>query len=366
MNQNQHLIRLLLLLLLALSCWGVERHEGPLSCPMGREYWLGFPNGHDAARTYWLVVAVHGAGGKGDGMKSFTLTGTQDDYLVVAPSFPLGNPGYYQVLGGGADQQLIGLFKQLQTRFKLRPRLFLYGFSGGAQFAHRFTMAHPDLVIGVSAHSGGTWGPALNPKASTIPLALSCGLDDIKPSTSGDAPRIVEADGYFQQVLKGGYCAKLRYWEGVGHNPAAPIKDLTAECYDLATTGLYPSQRAEADQAFKAIDELLQAGKSAEAKAAIAALPKLVLPALKRKAPARSLLPAAEQSNQRAAFVAAGIGGKSGLNKDFWIDDRNENEAGWNDSRKAMEFRATITRYWLTERAAAYARRLPADGGKTP
>jgi hypothetical protein len=57
-----------------------------------------------------------------------------------------------------------------------------------------------------------------------------------------------------------------------------------------------------------------------------------------------------QQNERRAEFVTAGIGGRSKLNRDFWIDDSAENEYGWNESvvsRSAQLERARAG--WLTQ-----------------
>ncbi len=62
-----------------------------------------------------------------------------------------------------------------------------HGVSGGAQFAHRFMLKHPQLVD-CSAHSGGTWAtsdewsPAVDPRAASVPLVISCGKLDAAPA----------------------------------------------------------------------------------------------------------------------------------------------------------------------------------------
>lgn len=341
------------LCLLGTSMVAVERTEGPLSCPMGRQYWLGFPHGYDPAKTYWLVAAAHGAGGTGEQMRSWQMPGPRTDYIVVAPSYP-GNQkdGFYQTLGGGSDTQLIGLFQQLKTKYHLRDQLFLYGFSGGAQFSHRFAMAHPELVVGCSAHSGGSWGPEVAKGAMGIPMFFSCGLDDIQPSVPGALPRIEEAERYFTSVLQKTMFVKLRYWEGMAHQPSPEIPRLTAELFELSTTGLYPHQRIAVDAEITHIDELIASGGFAEAKRALAALPKIKLPPNVPKKPNWATLPEAERTAQRATFVKAGIGGLSALKRDFWIDDRNENQDGWTESPVAKSALQQRFRAWLTDYVA--------------
>ena len=333
-----HPLRLYLLVIIGLlsfysSLCAVERTVGPLKCSLGRDYWLGFPHGYDEKKTYWLVVAVHGAGGTGEGMKGYSFPGPRDDYIVVAPSFPINaKEGYYQVLQGNSDVQLIKLFQELKVKYPLQDKLFLYGFSGGSQYSHRFTMAHPEVVVGCSAHSGGSWGPEINKKAMGIPLFFSCGLDDTSPSVAGALPRIEEAEKYFTQIQASGMLAKLRYWQGIEHSPGPKIPQITAECYELATTGLFPKQRQAWDEERKKIEGLIAQGSIDEAKKVLRTLQKYKFPMPGPKLPTWMSLNPQQQEEQRNIFIELGIGGKSKLGRDIWINDSNENEYGWNES----------------------------------
>jgi hypothetical protein len=267
-------------------------------------------------------------------MKDYKLVGPRKDYIVVAPSFPdASNPGYYQVLGGEAGKQLVDLFKQLKTKYRLHDKLFLYGFSGGAQFSHRFTMAYPEIVIGCSAHSGGTWGPELNVKAIGIPMFFSCGLADIEKSRADTKPRIDEADAYFIEIQKKGFLTKMRYWEGVPHRPGPKIPDLTAECYEFATTGFFPNQQQIWNAEVEKVHALIDAGSLPEAKKALTALLKFKLPAPAVKAEKWTVLTKPQQEEQRKKFVDLGIGGKSTNGKDYWVNDQYENEYGYNENQ---------------------------------
>jgi poly(3-hydroxybutyrate) depolymerase len=346
----------------------VERTEGPLTCPMGRQYWLGFPHGYDPDKTYWLVAVAHGAGGTGDSMKSWQMAGPRTDYIVVSPSYPKSEAeGYFQGLGGNADAQLIGLFKALHAKYKLHDQVFLYGFSAGSQFSHRFTMVHPELVVGCSAHSGGSWGPHVNPAAMGVPMAFSCGLNDVQPSVPGALPRVEEAQKYFALMQQQGMCAKLRYWEGVGHSKSRGSDEMTAEAYELATTGLFPHQRTAIDAELAKVDALITADDVTGAKRAILALAKFKLPPVKPKTPKLASLTPDELTAQRAEFVASGVGGASKLGRDIWIDDRNENQDGWMEnptSRTALQARY---RDWMKDQVAGRLAKIkpePAKGKK--
>jgi len=75
--------------------------------------------------------------------------------VLVAPSFTAdGNAGYQRL--EGADQILeaivaeVGLLTGATT-----AKFFMFGFSGGAQFTHRYTMVHPDRVSGAVVGAAG-------------------------------------------------------------------------------------------------------------------------------------------------------------------------------------------------------------------
>ena len=147
-------MRPLLAALLLLSSAGAVAEE-PAKDGMGRDYWLYPPKRVEPTRTYWLVVGVHGMGGTGRGAGGIASWATRrDDCLVVGPTFPSDG---YQFLLKDSDRQLIELAAALAKRHRLHPKAYLVGFSGGAQFVHRFAHAHPGRVVGYAAHSAGSW-----------------------------------------------------------------------------------------------------------------------------------------------------------------------------------------------------------------
>lgn len=89
--------------------------------------------------------------------------------IVLGPSFsqpkrvegaprPPGMPrDSYQMSGPTHEAKLAALIAEVGKIWKLNPKIVVHGFSAGAQFAHRFAFKHPEQVVGVSAHSGGSW-----------------------------------------------------------------------------------------------------------------------------------------------------------------------------------------------------------------
>jgi predicted esterase len=250
--------RLALAFLLTLFATTVRAADPqPRQDSMGRDYYLYTPDRIDKQKTYWLVVGVHGYGGNGKGAAGIAPWAKHGDCIVVGPSFP--NNGY-QGLGQQAGEQLDQLFKDLGKEYKLHPKLFLYGFSGGAQFAHRFMMAYPDLVAGCSAHSAGSWSTGehwgnINPKAANIPLVISCGQSDTAKSTP-DAPytRLEWAKLFEKKAAEAGLLFQAAYWPNTAHAATPGVVRMTTDCYDLATK-IQPPRQAAIDAIKKSIEE---------------------------------------------------------------------------------------------------------------
>lgn len=228
---------------------------------MGRDYWLYVPDEIDPNKTYTLVVGVHGAGGNGKGAAGYAGWVKQHDVIVLGASYRYEG-GYYQYLQNKTDQQTIDLFKVLRKEYQLHDKLFIAGFSGGSQYAHRFAMKYPEIVVGCAAHSGGTWGtgdypssekqkPYINPKARGVLFVISCGEKDTKKSF-GEAPfgRLEWAKRYEQMLEKGGFIYDAQYWPNVGHNQSKGARQQTVDCF-VASTQRLPEYEAERDEIAK-------------------------------------------------------------------------------------------------------------------
>ena len=159
--------------------------------------------------------------------------------IVIVPSFTDG----YQAGDGKWAKQLIENFKEVAKKYQVHDKRFVHGHSGGGQFAHRFAFAEPRYVIGVSAHSSGSWACAggygkINKQAKNIPFAISCGKKDTALSTPDSAhTRIAWYKLFEAEMKKEGFDVDGRTWPGVGHGvPLKLMGEQLRECFLKATS----------------------------------------------------------------------------------------------------------------------------------
>lgn len=235
---------------------------------MGREYFLFTPDKIDPAVTYWLVVEVHGYGGHGSEGSGVRGWADRGDCIGIAPSFPDG----YQRLELNTDQQLIQIFQKLQKDFKLHNKLFVYGHSGGAQFAHRFTLKYPQFVVGCCATSAGAWATGgsygnLNQMAANLPIAISCDEKDTElAGPNVPMTRIVWAKKFEEELGKKHFFYRAEYWPNAGHggDPKGNA-ELANEAFSLGTSGMVGKDRADFDAKIKTLNDLVQTGNVGQA-----------------------------------------------------------------------------------------------------
>lgn len=252
----------------AVCCLPALARESHRQDAEGRDYWVYTPDRIDEDMTYTLVIGVHPYRGRGQGAGG--LSGWAEEYgcIVVGPTYDSNG---YQYLQAGAEQQTLDLIRTLGEEFNLADKVFVAGFSGGAQFAHRFAMKHPEIVAGCAAHSAGTWGTGdydahePNPEATGVLFVVSCGEDDTA-KMAPDVPfsRLDWAKRYAELLEEGGFTYDAQWWPRTGHRQTDGARAMTRDCF-LAATQLAPVY----DAAVAGIEADIEAGDYAEAWRAI-------------------------------------------------------------------------------------------------
>lgn len=124
---------------------------------LGLPCWLAIPAGFDPGSA--PLVAVHGIRRNAKlQAELFGKVAAASGQAVIAPLFAEEPWCLYQqvVRKGRADLALLGLMNELRlSGIWNTEKFYLSGFSGGAQFAHRFAMLYPHLIAGLSVASAG-------------------------------------------------------------------------------------------------------------------------------------------------------------------------------------------------------------------
>jgi len=131
------------------------RHDDPT-----HEYFAYVPTAAEAGAP--LFVGVHGISRNAEELaQRFSGQCEEFNVVLVAPHFSQGHSTDYQRLGRSgrgprADEALHSILEEVAwlTGAEI-ARIHLFGFSGGAQFAHRYAMAYPHRVAGAVVAAAG-------------------------------------------------------------------------------------------------------------------------------------------------------------------------------------------------------------------
>ncbi len=163
--------------------------KGALAC------WLAIPSNMSAGTS--PLVAVHGIRrGAKQQAELLAPRAAARGRPIIAPLFDKVNwPAYQQVVRGKrADLALLDLMTDLRLAGTWQSRRFeLCGYSGGAQFAHRFAMLYPQLVTRLTIASAGWY---------TFPdnAAFPYGLKETTGKAGHWGPRIAAGLDQFLEI----------------------------------------------------------------------------------------------------------------------------------------------------------------------
>ncbi|ROR32799.1 hypothetical protein [Inmirania thermothiophila] len=244
---------------------GVQR----LRTPEGVRYHAWFPEERPAG----LVVSVHGISrNAAEHVRRLAPAAAAAGYAVVAPLLPPGRFRGFQRLRAGAAEAVEDVVADAAARAgRPFPRFVLVGFSGGAQFAHRYAMLRPGRIESLLLGAAGWYtlpdpalpwplgvAPGTAPAAVDLagflrlPVTVVVGADDTRRDVSLNADPAVdrllgrnrlERARRWVAALRarrraGGAPVRLRVLPGVGHDFAeaarAGLVDALAEALGVA------------------------------------------------------------------------------------------------------------------------------------
>jgi pimeloyl-ACP methyl ester carboxylesterase len=117
----------------------------------------------DLSKPVPVLVALHGFGSNGDEMIApFVQEAERLGWIVVAPTFNYRDwrdPEQVRLDEAEFIPAIRGIIESLpaQVQAPVQSRALMFGFSRGAQLAHRFTFFYPESVRGVVTVGAGTY-----------------------------------------------------------------------------------------------------------------------------------------------------------------------------------------------------------------
>ncbi|HLF26768.1 MAG TPA: hypothetical protein VJG32_10555 [Anaerolineae bacterium] len=185
--------------------WDIYQYRRVLAVDPHLEYWLHVPGRCSAGESCPVFVFVHGTGGSGrEYIKTWRGYADREGFILICPTFGDG----YQRLANTAVVGLTAILDEVGQSYPVPARIILSGFSGGAQFAHRFAFAHPERVQAVAVHSAGSYDEP-KPGAAYIPFLVTVGLDDVE--------RVDLARWFADALEAAGYTVTRLEFEHLGH-----------------------------------------------------------------------------------------------------------------------------------------------------
>lgn len=123
-----------------------------------------------------------------------------------------------------ANDRLLRIVDGMYADYSLEAKIFLVGFSEGAQFVHGYAFAYPNYVVGVSVIAAGNYFRP-PPELNYIPFEVIVG--------ERDNPIAVEHAQELTSLLgSAGYRVGLHILPGVGHQISKDAVKITLDLYD--------------------------------------------------------------------------------------------------------------------------------------
>lgn len=187
------------------------RHETP------SEYYLYIPkNAKDSAETR-IFVGIHGEGGSGrDCWSDWQSYAKKEGFVLICPSLADQNGGWMQDQG---EAKVRDILNAVLGEHKYNPKVYIAGFSAGAQFVQGFAMNYPNNTAGVAVLSAANYY-GLNGASKNIPYLVMIGEQD-------NADAVTGAQNLKVALENGGYKFQFLLEPGTGHTLTGDAKDMT-------------------------------------------------------------------------------------------------------------------------------------------
>ena len=174
-------------------------------------------------KSYPVLIFVPGLSGRGENAVTaeFKRLADQEGFIIIAPSFVFDEANWnsktsYQYPEVWSGNALLDIIAKVKEKNALNPsKLYLHGFSAGAQFVLRFALWKPELCAACAAHASG--GTVVPDKYCNVKFMVSVGKED--------TDRIAKAENFYNSAKADGIDVNYRQYEGGHVLPPAEITD---------------------------------------------------------------------------------------------------------------------------------------------
>ncbi len=138
----------------------------------------------DEQTPHPILVMIPSLSGRGEQFASqaFKEFARQENLIIVAPSFIYDETNWanrqsYQYPAVWSGQALLAIVSQMSEKYQISTsKMYLFGYSAGAQFALRFCLWRPELCAACAAHAGG--GTVIPEKKINAKFFVTVGSQD--------------------------------------------------------------------------------------------------------------------------------------------------------------------------------------------
>lgn len=176
----------------------------------------GYAPASNPGEIFRVLVPVSGLDGRGRGFtrNEWQQFADQERMVIVSPWFRFdlddwNNFSSYQYPSAWSGQALEDILDNVALTQPIdTERVYLFGFSAGAQFVHRYGLVSPERCVALAAHAAGGY---TNPTAF-VDVAYSIAVGDL------DTVRVPGAQSFHNAAAGLGIDSRLTIYPGLGHS----------------------------------------------------------------------------------------------------------------------------------------------------
>lgn len=185
------------------------------------EYYLYVPRAYTAERIWPVFVGIHGSSGSGlhcwYWWQSFA---DKEGFILICPTLTEAGGGWHQSDG---ERKVSAIISQVRNEYNLEERLYLAGFSAGAQLVQGYAFRYPQSVKGVAVLSPG-YAFSSTMSARDIPFLVVIGDQEL--------PRRLKAAHQLVSLLEqNNFEVEYQLLPGVGHTLTTEARKLTIDFF---------------------------------------------------------------------------------------------------------------------------------------